>query len=137
MLHALRVAAVSEVLASEACPAWRVVEVFQVSQESEGERKVESKDENRGTGVSTRKMLSCSPGSVYVVHSTPQIGYFEALKRKINRPDIEIVTVGQIAGGWALGRIYSSMVVDHYAAENMAASDVPHVRDAVLRSHPK
>ena len=86
----------------------------------------------RGIGISTRQMKQCQKDAIFVVHSAPQIGYFEGIKRKIGRPDIEIVTVGQIAGGWHYGRIYRQMVIDHYAQENLHPDDVIHVYHAVL-----
>lgn len=89
------------------------------------------KEQKRGTGISTRQMRECQKDSVFVVHSTPQISYFEAIKRKIGRSDIEIVTIGQLAGGWHIGRRYPEIVLDHYAAENMLPSDKPHVADAM------
>ena len=70
-------------------------------------------DKNHGTGRTTRQMEALPIGGVFIscCHST--VYYNRQLVRKLNRPDIAVVSPAWVTGMIWQGRFYTGIALDH------------------------
>jgi len=90
--------------------------------------------EARGSGQTTRQMVSAREGAVFVWvnHDTR---YAKKLAEHIGRTDLEIVGPQWLENGW-IGQSLSGLVIDHAARQFMTATQRENIAHAGVRVRP-
>ena len=90
--------------------------------------------ETRGSGQTTRQMVSAREGSVFVWVNHDTL-YAKKLAARIGRTDLEIVGPQWLENGW-IGRSISGLVIDHAARQFMTATQRENIAHACVRVRP-
>jgi hypothetical protein len=88
----------------------------------------------RGSGQTTRQMLSAREGAVFVWVNHDTL-YAKKLAARIGRTDLEIVGPQWLENGW-IGRSLSGLVIDHAARQFMTATQRENIARAYDRVRP-
>ena len=91
----------------------------------------------RGSGRTTRQILGAPEFAIYIAPTNQAAEMFRTMARKLNRGDLEFVSIGRVNAEYFKGRDFSVVVIDHacydfaWGYETLTA-----IEQAIATPHP-